>query len=459
MDSAERLGVLGITVDAENDDAELWTAFASVIGETMVSKTAYGDRINRTRRPRGVTLAAEMRWALLPPLTFRSPYVEISGVLEPAYDIAGDTFDYSVNGNILSLAVLDAMGHGLEASQIANLAVSEYRRGRQSELTLGELLHSMDDVVASQFGSSRFVTGQLAEFDLRSGRLTVVNAGHPPPILFRGGRDIGDLPCRPCPPMGLGLIRTEEAHVDLAAGRRRPLPHGRHHGGSITGGGTVAVASASPMSSSRRCAARRATGGAASPRRAARRRPTRADRWRTTRRRLPPAGSHARLRISAPEPRLVLGLGPALGHHRQPGQRLHVAPGEDRLQRGAVQPLAWSCGRSLRQLEPGSRAFRGEPDVHMGLAERPSRAVSSRCSPGVASSTFVLRRERRVATPRMRGRAGSRRRARTLRQHADVGRARHPVAVQPAVGQDCIHLGRTGFHPAADARHQATGSF
>ena len=217
MDSAERLGVLGITVDAENDDAELWTAFASVIGETMVSKTAYGDRINRTRRPRGVTLAAEMRWALLPPLTFRSPYVEISGVLEPAYDIAGDTFDYAVNGNILSLAVLDAMGHGLEASQIANLAVSEYRRGRQSELTLGELLHSMDDVVASQFGSSRFVTGQLAEFDLRSGRLTVVNAGHPPPILFRGGRDIGDLPCRPCPPMGLGLIRTEEAHVDLAA--------------------------------------------------------------------------------------------------------------------------------------------------------------------------------------------------------------------------------------------------
>ena len=218
MDSAERLGVLGVVVDAADDDAEMWTAFASIVAETLVSKTAYGDRIIRTRRTREVTVAAEMRWALLPPLTFTSSAVEISGVLEPAYDIAGDTFDYAVNGDILSLTVLDAMGHGLEASQIVSLAVSEYRRGRRHDRTLGELLRGIDEVVASQFGDSRFVTGQLGELDLAVGRLTVVNAGHPAPILFRGGCDAGDLPCRPCPPMGLGLIRTETAHVDLDEG-------------------------------------------------------------------------------------------------------------------------------------------------------------------------------------------------------------------------------------------------
>ena len=217
MDSAERLGVLGVTVPGD-EDPELWTAFASIIGEALVSKTAYGDNITRTRRPGGVTLAAEMRWALLPPLTFRSPYVEISGVLEPAYDIAGDTFDYAVNGDVLSFAILDAMGHGLEASQIANLAISEYRRGRRADLGLGDLLRGIDGIVAAEFGDSRFVTGQLAQLDLGSGRLTLVNAGHPPPILLRQGRDAGDVPCRPSPPMGLGLIHTEEAQVDLAEG-------------------------------------------------------------------------------------------------------------------------------------------------------------------------------------------------------------------------------------------------
>ena len=215
MDSAERLGVLGVAVDDGDDDPETWAAFASVVGETMVSKTAYGDSIVRTRRTKEVTLAAEMRWSLLPPLTFSSPQVEISGVLEPAHDIAGDTFDYAVNGNVVSLAVLDAMGHGLEASQIANLAVSEYRRGRRHDRSLRDLLHDIDHIVATQFGDSRFVTGQFAELDLVSGQLTVVNAAHPPPLLFRRGVDVGDVPCRPCPPLGLGLVRTEEASVEL----------------------------------------------------------------------------------------------------------------------------------------------------------------------------------------------------------------------------------------------------
>jgi hypothetical protein len=218
MDSAERLGVVGVVVDEAAADAEVWSAFASIVGESMVSKMAYGDSIVRARRTRPVSLAAEMRWSLLPPLTFTAPQVEISGVLEPAYDIAGDTFDYAANREVLSLAVLDAMGHGLEASQIANLAVGEYRRGRRSDQTLGELLRGMDEVVRSQFGDNRFVTGQLAELDLETGVLTVVNAGHPAPLVFRDGLDAGDLPCKPCPPMGLGLIRTEEATLAMDVG-------------------------------------------------------------------------------------------------------------------------------------------------------------------------------------------------------------------------------------------------
>jgi hypothetical protein len=217
MDSAERLGVLAVVVPAD-DPVEIWTAFASVVAETVVAKTAYGDGIVRRRRTRELSLAAEMRWSVLPPLTFTSPKVEISGILEPAYDIAGDTFDYAVNGDVLSILVLDAMGHGLEASRMANLAVAEYRRGRRRDRALGQLLHGMDEVIAAQFGDDRFVTGQIAELDLATGRLAVVNAGHPAPLVFRNGADAGDLPCRPCPPMGLGLIRTEESHIDLAVG-------------------------------------------------------------------------------------------------------------------------------------------------------------------------------------------------------------------------------------------------
>jgi hypothetical protein len=38
----------------------------------------------------------EIQWDLLPPLTSATENVVISGVLEPAYTIGGDTFDYAV---------------------------------------------------------------------------------------------------------------------------------------------------------------------------------------------------------------------------------------------------------------------------------------------------------------------------------------------------------------------------
>jgi hypothetical protein len=39
--------------------------------------------------------ATEMQWQLLPPLTFVTPQVVIAGLLEPAYEVAGDAFDYA----------------------------------------------------------------------------------------------------------------------------------------------------------------------------------------------------------------------------------------------------------------------------------------------------------------------------------------------------------------------------
>jgi hypothetical protein len=220
MDSAERLGVLGVTLPAGEPALDLWTAVASLAGEAIVGKMPYGDGIVLARRSREMSLAAEMRMAMLPPLTYTSPTVELSGILEPAYEIAGDTFDYSVDGPVVSLTILDAMGHGLEASRMANLAVSAYRHGRRRGDTLQELFRSIDEVVAEQFGDHRYVTGQMVQYDTTTSRATIVNAGHPLPVLFRAGVDVGDVPCRPCVPLGLGAVHAVETTLDLEPGDR-----------------------------------------------------------------------------------------------------------------------------------------------------------------------------------------------------------------------------------------------
>lgn len=203
LDSAERVGVLGVTVP-EGTPLEPWRQLASLTGELYVAKARYGDRLSLRRRTRSTTVAAEMRWALLPPLSFRSERLTISGILEPAYDIAGDTFDYAVNGDTAHLALLDAMGHGLEASRMANVAVVSYRHSRRSGLSMADTAMAMDAVVQECFEASRYVTGQLATLHLGTGMFRMLNMGHPLPLLIRGGQVLGELPSQPMLPAGWG---------------------------------------------------------------------------------------------------------------------------------------------------------------------------------------------------------------------------------------------------------------
>ena len=219
MDGADRVGVLGLTV-AEADEVTVERAhhLASLAAGLVVSKSVFGDHLVLARRLRDTDLAAEMRWSMLPPLTFTNDRVAVAGMLEPAYEIAGDAFDYAVNGDVTHVAIVDAMGHGLEASRMANLAVGSYRHSRRHGLDLVETFTAMDAVVADQFGLERFVTGQLARLDLGTGHLRWVNAGHPRPLLLRGGRPIEDLHCETSLPLGLGSVPAEVAEVALEPG-------------------------------------------------------------------------------------------------------------------------------------------------------------------------------------------------------------------------------------------------
>jgi GAF domain-containing protein len=204
VDGAERLGVMYLESPATSDHLlRRLEDLAGLVAELVVSKSQYGDALKVAARSREMTLAAELRWAMVPPLTFSGDRVGIACVLEPAYEVAGDAFDYAVNDGILHLAVMDAMGHGLEASLMANLVTAAYRMARRRGLDLAATYHAMDEALSGQFGQDRFVTAQLATLDTGSGRMQWVNAGHPRPLLLRQGRVAFELQCEPTLPLGL----------------------------------------------------------------------------------------------------------------------------------------------------------------------------------------------------------------------------------------------------------------
>jgi len=213
----DRLGVLSVAVaDATTLQGEsgplsaLLARFALIAAELLEAKSPYGDTLIRLRRRTEMGLAAEIQWSLLPPLTFVSRPVTVAAALEPAYHVAGDTVDYSVDAGRTRVAVFDVMGHGLQSAQCAVLAVAAYRNARRSGRTLIETLQSVDEALLAGVGGEVYATAVVAELATDTGLLQWVNAGHPEPLLLRGGRLIKTLHVEHSPPIGLGELRDTE---------------------------------------------------------------------------------------------------------------------------------------------------------------------------------------------------------------------------------------------------------
>jgi serine phosphatase RsbU (regulator of sigma subunit) len=157
---------------------------------------------------------------LLPPLSFCAPAVAVAGLLEPAYEVGGDAFDYSLNGELLGFAVFDSMGHGLQSALASTLALAAFRYGRRRGLELTEIAKAIDEALISEFHGEVFVTGHLLRLDTETGEVSWINAGHPDPLLIRDGIVIAEPHADPCLPLGLGVKITEVGALQLVAGDR-----------------------------------------------------------------------------------------------------------------------------------------------------------------------------------------------------------------------------------------------
>jgi len=208
VDGAERLGVAEITgAGTPEDPAALQReceTMVGLVGHLITAKFPYGDDLELIRRTRPMTTAAELLMQMLPPLTFSCDHASISAILEPCYEVGGDGFDYAVDDARASVSILDAMGRGLSAGLTCVTTLAAVRAARRDQRDLSEQARAADAALNEQFADVRFVTAVLAEFNMDTGRLRYVNAGHPPPLVLRGGKAVRHLAGGRRMPLGLG---------------------------------------------------------------------------------------------------------------------------------------------------------------------------------------------------------------------------------------------------------------
>ncbi|MFI7522772.1 PP2C family protein-serine/threonine phosphatase [Micromonospora globbae] len=185
----ERLGVLMIELPGVPDRA-LEERALDIAGDLAVALRAADretDRYRRVRRRERLSMAAEMQWELLPGRSVTQRAFHLAGQLEPAYTVGGDHFDWSVDGDRLTVTVLNGDGTGLAASLLTAVAVNAMRNARRSGGGLVEQAELASDTLYYQHRGRRYVATLLLELDVRTGRVRAVDAGSPHVLRLRGG--------------------------------------------------------------------------------------------------------------------------------------------------------------------------------------------------------------------------------------------------------------------------------
>jgi serine phosphatase RsbU (regulator of sigma subunit) len=186
----ERIGILVVLL-AEKPGESVLAELDSVAGALALAVSAADrdtDRYRTVRRHARLTVAAELQWDLLPGRSLDGGRFKLAGQLEPAYAVCGDHFDWSLDGDRLTVTVLNGFGDGLEAALLTTLAVNAMRNARRSGANIVEQTELAAEVVYARYGGAQHVATLLMEAHLVSGQIEAVDAGSPRALIARAGQ-------------------------------------------------------------------------------------------------------------------------------------------------------------------------------------------------------------------------------------------------------------------------------
>ena len=135
--------------------------------------------------------------------------------------VGGDLYEVThTEGHGIRLIIGDVRGKGLGAVEVAADIIGRFREVAHNVGTLNEIAHRLDAGLSRRWGQyEEFVTALLAEFDPDRGRLTILNCGHPPPLLISpADGEVTVLEVRaPAPPLGLTTLGSDAGAKEVYA--------------------------------------------------------------------------------------------------------------------------------------------------------------------------------------------------------------------------------------------------
>jgi len=177
----------------------------SALGEAFDGMTAAVQRLmqesqERLRLQSELDIAREVQRQLFPQTVPRVPGLDLFGVCKAAQSVSGDYYDFlKLDENRVGMVLGDVSGKGISAALLMAAIQSALRAQfydgsadggspAASQVSTAQVVDRLNRQLYANTPEEKYVTFFFAIYDARTRNLSYTNAGHLPPILFRGGK-------------------------------------------------------------------------------------------------------------------------------------------------------------------------------------------------------------------------------------------------------------------------------
>lgn len=190
----------------DQDDLELFIALSSMAAIALENAKMHRTLMEKQRLVKDMEFARTVQESFLPQSAPEFPSYRFSAHYTPALEVGGDFYDFiHLDDKRTGIVIGDVSGKGVPAALYMAKLGSDMRTLAFTERSPSSALARLNDLLAGRSRRGMFATLLYLELDTASGRLTLCNAGHLPPIVRRadgslerlartGGAPLGMLP-------------------------------------------------------------------------------------------------------------------------------------------------------------------------------------------------------------------------------------------------------------------------
>ena len=168
-------------------DLELLCGVANQSSIALENVRMMQDAVQQERIKRDLQLAHDVQMSCLPQKLPEIPGYAFQSFYRPAYMVGGDYYDFiALPQDRLVMTLGDVAGKGMPAALLVTKLTSETRYNFLRDPDVARAVGHLNDLLAAPCSMmDRFVTLAAVVIDPATHKVTMANAGHPSPLVYR----------------------------------------------------------------------------------------------------------------------------------------------------------------------------------------------------------------------------------------------------------------------------------